>query len=211
MATAHQRVRPEAAIESSTQLLVEGNDQRNFFEAMRDHLQLPGVQIWDFGGINDLHRFLAGFAARRDFSAVRRLGVIRDAERSADSAFRSVQSSLKKVGLPVPNRPRKTTPGKPAVAVLLLPEGQQSGMLETVLCETFAGTPADRCIDELLVCLRTSGAKPPKHPEKARARLWLATREEPHLSVGVAAKRGYWDLNHRVLAGVRDFLSVLGR
>ena len=38
-------------IESEVQLLVEGNDQRNFFEALVEHLALDHIQIQDFGGI----------------------------------------------------------------------------------------------------------------------------------------------------------------
>ena len=38
-------------IKSEIQLLVEGNDQRNFFEAFIDHLSLENIQIQNFGGV----------------------------------------------------------------------------------------------------------------------------------------------------------------
>ena len=46
-------------------------------------------------------------------------------------------------------------------------------------------------------------------PYKARARAYLATKRDPHLSVGVAAKRGYWQLDHPVLQPLRGFLQNL--
>lgn len=211
MATPFQRCGSGEPIESSVQLLVEGNDQRNFFEALVEHLQLPEVQIRNFGGVDDLRGYLAALVNMAHFSTVRRMGIVRDAETSATSAFESVQSALRNASLAVPDQPAKLVPGKPNVGVLVLPGGADSGMLETLLCKTFAGTPVDRCVDELFACVKPLLPSELKRPEKARCRVWLATKPEPHLSVGVAAKRGYWELGHPALAGVRAFLKALCR
>ena len=48
-------------IESAFQLLVEGNDPRNFFEKFVEHLDLAGIQVQNFGGVDELKRFLKGF------------------------------------------------------------------------------------------------------------------------------------------------------
>lgn len=198
-------------IKSSVQLLVEGNDQRNFFEALVEHLQLPEVQIRNFGGVKQLRRYLAALVNVAHFSTVRRVGIVRDAETSASSAFQSVQSALRNADLPVPDQPATMVLGEPMVSVLVLPDGADSGMLETLLCKTFADTPEDRCVNELFACVRPLLPGELKSPEKARCRVWLATKPDPHLSVGIAAKRGYWDLSHPALAGVRAFLKALCR
>ena len=209
MATQFQRHPVEPPITSDVQLLVEGNDQRNFFEALVEHLKLPGVQIRNFGGVDELRNYLAGFVNMAHFFIVRQIGIVRDAETSASSAFQSVQSALRNADLPVPDQPATMALGEPKVGVLVLPDGADSGMLETLLCETFARTPVDRCIDELFVCVSRVLPSEPKRLEKARCRVWLATKSEPHLSVGVADKRGYWDLDHSALAGVQAFLKAL--
>ena len=185
-------------IKSSVQLLVEGNDQRNFFEALAEHWNLPDVQIRNFGGVNELRRYLAALVNVAHFSSVRRIGIVRDAETSAASAFQSVQSALRNAGLAVPDQPATLVPGKPNVSVLVLPDGADSGMLETLLCETFAGTPADRCIDELFVCVSRVLPSGTKRPEKARCHVWLATKSEPHLSVASppSAVIGIWTTPH---------------
>ena len=81
-------------------------------------------------------------------------------------------------------------------------------MLETLLCKTFAGSGVDGCIDGFFRCAEESGSAIHR-PDKARARAFLATMPDPHLSVGVAAKRGCWDLDHGAFDRVRNFLMSL--
>ena len=42
---------------SAIQLLVEGNDQRNFFGGLVEHMELPDFQIQSFGGVDELDNF----------------------------------------------------------------------------------------------------------------------------------------------------------
>ena len=197
-------------IESRIQLLVEGNDQRNFFEAFIDHLSLADIQIQNFGGVTDLRPFLSILVKRSGFrETVQSVGIVRDAETSAQAAFQSVQSSLENAGLPVPNQPERRAGSSPAVTVLILPGDNSPGMLETLLNETFANTPEEACINAFFECIEDSSGVPIQRPHKARAQAYLATKPEPHLSVGVAAKRDYWNLNHPVFNRVRQFLTAL--
>ena len=196
-------------IESEIQILVEGNDQRNFFEAFIDHLSLANIQIQNFGGVDQLHDFLEGLVDVTGFQAVKSVGIVRDAETSAQAAFQSVQSSLSNAGLPVPNQPERRAGSSPAVTVLILPDNNRPGMLETLLNETFANTPVDDCINAFFGCVEDASGVPLQRPHKARARAYLATKPEPHLSVGVAAKRDYWDLDHPVFDQLRQFLTAL--
>lgn len=195
-------------IKSETQLLVEGNDQRNFFEAFIDHLSLENIQIQNFGGVSELRDFLEGLVSATGFrQIVQSLGIVRDAETSAGSAFQSVQSSLRNAELSVPDSPAKRTGISPAVTVLILPGDNRTGMLETLLCESFADTSVDHCIDDFFTCVENLLNVSIKNPDKARAHAYLTTKPDPHFSVGVAAKKDYWDLDHRVFGNVRDFLQ----
>ncbi len=202
--------RPEK-IESKTQLLVEGNDQRNFFRAFIGHLAIEDIQIHNFGGVPDLKRFLRAFANGPGFrESVQSIGIVRDAEKSAASAFQSVQSSLEQAGLSVPGHPETPSAGKPSVNVLILPGGGESGMLETLLCETFAGSPEADCISSFFDCLAENGVGDIRRPYKARAWAYLTTKPDPHHSVGYATTKGYWgNLDQPVFRIVRDFLTSL--
>ena len=195
-------------VDSPVQLVVEGNDQRNFFRAMRNHLSLTDLQIQNFGGTTELRQFLAALVAEPEFGErVERLGVVRDAEDDAAGAFDSVQNSLRNAGLPVPQRPEGQTRGHhPEVSVLILPGGGRAGMLETLVCESFAGDNIDSCIDDFFDCV---GSEILRNPDKARAFAYLATSPNPRHSVGVAARRGQWNLDHSAFGGVRRFLGDL--
>ena len=197
-----------AAITSPVQLVVEGNDQVNFFRAFVKHVSLANVQIQNFGGISELRAFLAALAVEPDFEErVERLGIVRDAERHAEGAFESVRSSLANAGLPAPDGPEVLTGDRPpAVSVLILPGEGREGMLETLLCESFAGKRIDRCIDEFFECV---GREAVTYPDKARAFAYLTMTAEPRHSVGVAALQGQWDLDHSAFGVVQRFLGEL--
>ena len=201
---------PPARIEirSRIQLLVEGKDAENFFRKLALRLSLPEVQVHDFGGVDEFRGFLAAFAAAPNFGIVRSIGVVRDAEQSAEAAFQSIRDSLDHANLPVPRRHDESAGENPSVRVLILPGDGQPGMLETLLCRTLTEHPVTRCIDDFLRCAEESGQRVQRR-DKARAHAWLATQPLPHVSVGVAALKGYWDLDHRALEGVRRFLTAL--
>ena len=64
----------QAKIEQPIQLLVEGNDQKNFFEAFVSHLEIQGVQIQNFGGVGELGGFLRAFVRAPDFDTISSIG-----------------------------------------------------------------------------------------------------------------------------------------
>ena len=195
-------------IGSSVQLLVEGKDAENFFRGFVRRLSLPEIEVRDFGGVDQFRRVLAAFVVAPNFGTVRSIGVVRDAEQSAEAAFQSVRDSLARADLPTPGRPGESAGENPSVRVLILPGGGQPGMLETLLCRTLTEHPMTQCIDDFLRCAEESGQRV-RRPDKARAHAWLATQPLPHVSVGVAALKGYWNLDHEALEGVRRFLTGL--
>lgn len=200
--------RPRTNIRGAAQLLVEGKSYVHLVSTLTRRHSIASPELQDFGGVNELSSFLAAFVRAPGFERVERLGVVRDAEECSESAFQSVQGSLSKAGLVIPKEPGRIEPGQPSVGVLIVP-GQGPGMLETVLCRTFAGTPIDICIDEFLECASAAGADR-RRPHKARAAAYLATRTDPGLAVGVAAKKGYWDLRHEALKPLVDFVAAVG-
>ena len=99
-------------------LLVEGKDSRNFFEALCNHLSLSQqLQIMNFGGVEELRGFLVGLCGQSGFRSVKRIGIIRDAEKDAAAAFQSVQASLRRIDLTVPNEPEQCSGTQPAVGI----------------------------------------------------------------------------------------------
>lgn len=197
-------------IRYGAQLVVEGNDQRNFFAAMLRHLNLGGVEIQNFGGVNELRDFLENLADTDEFDQiVKSVGIVRDAEISAESAFRSVQGALRNANMDVPDAPGVETGGAPSVSVFIFPDNQSAGMLETLLCRTFADTPMEDCVENFFACVGGETGERLRRPDKSRAHAYIATTPEPQVSVGVAAQRGYWNLDHPAFDDVRRFLQSL--
>ena len=191
-------------------LLVEGRDPLNFFEALCNHLSLSRqLQTMNFGGVGELGGFLVGLRGRSGFQNVKSIGIIRDAETGAAAALQSVHTSLKHAGLTVPNEPEQLSrDGQPAVGVLILPGQDKSGMLETLLCETFVDGPECQCINAFFKCVKEKCPDANiKNRDKARARAFLATKPDSYPSVGIAAKKGYWPLDHEALEPARTFLQ----
>ena len=196
------------AVNSATQLVVEGKDYLNFFEALLDYLGIADVQIQNYGSVDELSVFLPLLAKTSNFGMVRNIGVVRDAEISSPSAFQSVRSALSKANLPLPEDTSSRSDGDPVTSVLVLPD-DEPGMLETVLARSFAGTTEDECIDRFFECVESVGGTI-RRPAKARTCAYLATTNHPQVSVGVAAKKGVWDFEHAAFTRVREFLSRLG-
>lgn len=208
---AEEREQTRVRIKESKQLLVEGKDPKNFFGKFICHLYLQNIQVQDFSGINELHGFLLAFVKLPGFSdCVSSLGIVRDAEKNAKSAFQSVQSAVKNAGLSVPAAPGKRSAGSPAVTAYILPGDGKPGMLETLLCRSFDAEPVRVCIDDFFSCVDDrTGSQPTLSRDKARAHAYLTTKDEPHVSVGVAAKKCYWTLDHSAFADLRNFLTSL--
>ena len=194
-------------IRSGTQLLVEGKDGKNFFGALCRHLGLTHVQIQNYGGVDELRGFLGAFVRMPDFGTVKRLGIVRDAEASAERAFQSIQSGLEGANLPVPPAPGMLSEDTPQVSVLVLPE-EGGGMLETIVARSFAGTPEDMCIDGFFECIKANG-RTFRRPDKSRVAAYLATTASPHMSVGVAALQQVWNFNHEAFSTMRSYLENL--
>ncbi len=200
---------PPQPIQKPKRLLVEGKDQRNFFEAFLDHIHDKNVQVQDFGGVQELRRFLLAFVNMPEFDAVESVGIVRDAEGDANGAWQSVRSALENAKMPVPKHVGQRSVGKPGVSVFILPGNNQPGMLETLLNQTFANDPVNTCIDDFFKCVGRLPGKKIHIPDKARSRAYLWTREKPHVSVGVAAQAEYWDFGHEAFRSLRSFLTAL--
>ena len=196
-------------ISSHAQLLIEGKDAEGFFEAMGRRLNLNAIQLQNFGGIADLRRFLHAFVRMSDFSRVKTIGIVRDAEGSELGAFKSVRAALENASLPVPGAIGQLEGYHPAVSVMILPGGGRAGMLETLLWETI---PDDVrcCIDSFFTCIEDLREEALHRRHKARAMAYLSTKRKPLVSVGDAARKTYWDLDHEVLKPVREFLQTVG-
>jgi hypothetical protein len=191
-------------------LVVEGSDAFGFFKALLRHLDLlTEVEIRNFGGVDNLAKYLGTLVATSGFTSVTSLGIVRDAEANAAFAFQSVCGSLRQANLNVPQQPMATAEGSPQVSVFILPDCVNSGMLETLCLQAVNNDPAMPCVGGYFACLERQGIVPPDNKPKAQLHTFLASRPKPDLLLGQAAHAGYLQLDNPAFEQLKQFLHAL--
>lgn len=199
---------PEGVLQKPVVLVVEGKDDELFFSAFVEHLGLEHrVQVVECGGRDNLRAVLRAVKTNPGFGQVHHLVIVRDADKDSGAAFQSVQSALEYAQLPKPKSPLESTIGtKPVVTVMILPIGKQVGALEDICLESVIDDPALPCVEGYFECLRTQGLPLPKQLSKAKVHAFLASRKEPDLRLGEAARARYWPWDAEAFEEIRQFL-----
>jgi hypothetical protein len=176
------------------------------------------IEVRTFGDISkdNLQTYLEVFTQKAAFKEQgKRLGIVRDAESSsAGSAFQSVQAALRGAQLPVPGR-MKHLEGNPfSVGVFILPNCQDSGMLEG-LCLAAVAEPEQAqaaallpCVDEFFSCLEKRGQQP-MNLTKARFAGYVLARDVIDPQLGRAAQKGAIPWNAAAFGLLKEFLCAI--
>ena len=208
-------------------LLVEGNDDRRLFGALARHLEITGIAIESYNGKPNLGNDLAIRVRSPNFRSYSSIGVVRDADDDAQSAFDSVIGALRRARLPIPTAP--VSPAKEhglLVAVLIVPPDEDSGELENLCLRSIENAEERACVDSYISCIETIG--PPisaNRLAKAKVHTYLAAgpepgfftgnadestdRRNPGLRVGEAAEARVWNWTSSAFKPVVDFLRSL--
>lgn len=189
-------------------VVVEGTDDKNFFEALLSHIGVEGYQVRTVEGKDNFKHRIPAFVKSVGFDAVQTLTIVRDADQNADGAFDSAASLLRRLSLPCPAAKNSWADGSPRVGVYIMPGDFQTGMLEDLFASSLTNAAQIACVDAFEDCVRGLD-DPPRNQAKSKAQSILATLPQYTASIGIAAKKGYWDLDAASLQGLREFLSEL--
>ena len=175
------------------------------------HIGVSGIQVLNVEGKDNIKKMLKVIPSSPGYSKVSSIGVVRDADANADSAFQSVRDALKAANLPAPDAPLSLVGTDRRVAVLIAPHGKSSGAIEDVCLESVAGDAAMGCVQDYLNCIKDSVAESerPNNLRKAEAQAFLASRKRPDLRLGEAAEAGYWDFEHAAFEPFKRLLGML--
>ena len=192
-------------------LVVEGIEEQRFLKSYFRFLSVSNIQILPIGGKTQLKGRLKALANESNFiSIVKVLGIIRDADTSADSAFQSVCSSLKNARLPVPSAPLIFSGIIPKVIVLIMPPNSPSGNLEELCLHSVVSDSAIPCLKSYFSCLNSLPQfTMPKEMAKAKVHAFLASRQEPDKRLGEAAEAGYWPFRDPSFDSLKNFILSL--
>ena len=191
-------------------LIVEGTDDRRFVGAFLKWLGIANIQMVAVGGTPGFRPFLTNTLINApNFRRLRSLGIVRDADESAASAFQSIRDSLKDASLPVPSKPYMPAQLQQfTVSVAILPDGEEHGELEDLCLRSLQGQPAIECIEQYIDCLANVGMAC-KDPIKSKVHAFLAGGEKPELRLGEASEAGAWDWNSSAFSQLAQFLQGL--
>ena len=194
------------------QLIVEGEDDVRVFGSILEHLDIRSVQVHRYGGYPKLKPFLKTFMALPDFESVESLAVVADADRSRAGREIGIHDALLDVGLPVPLAPLEVAAkGGLKVTYLVVPDYQETGMIEDVCLDSVAADPALGCVDDYFECINGTSLLGPKKVwmSKARVHAFLASRERPDLRLGEASQRGIWQFDADAFRSLKNLLTML--
>lgn len=145
------------------------------------------------------------------FDGVVSFGIAIDAEKDADRAFQSVRGALQQANLPVPESPLRPVGQKPQVCVLIIPPDAKKAAIEDLCLRAVESDEAMDCVDAFFSCLNNLDIKLSDNIAKAKAQVFLASRPTAGISIGVAAKKGYWPWNNSAFNSVKRFLQIVAQ
>ena len=203
------------SVEQPRLLLVEGDDDKHFFQRLIDQRSLADTQIIQYSQRGTLGDFLANvLTLDPGFSDVKVIGVVKDADCSYQQAFQSVQDSLRTAKLPVPNGPlsygaEELTDTAVRIVAYIMPDNFSRGDLETLCLDAVSGAAAMPCVDRYFDCLQSIDHVP-RQESKARLRAFLsANPDNPNLLIGQVITAGVLPWNSPAFASVHQFLDML--
>jgi len=195
-------------------LVVEGASDVGFFVKLLEKIRIAGVYVLGIDGARTFNERLPRLPKMRGFSKITHLAVVRD--RDQDDAFKSVANILKrKMGFSdVPANNAEFATGSPRIGVFIMPGETVAGrMLEDLCLKTVENDPAMQCVNDFACCV-SELQTPPRNLAKAKAQVFkaqafLAAQPETAGSVGLGAKKGYWNFDAACLAELKGFLGHL--
>lgn len=196
-------------------ILAEGADAYWFIIRACEAFGAKGIQVLNFGGIDDLSDYPSTLKQLSGFERVESILIARDAERDPDSAIKSIKSSLKKAGLPVPVKAFKFTNTSPRIAYMIFPGfsldknnkiSLSEGRLEHLCLGTLKDDAIMSCVVKFIDCLESQGKKL-KYPHKTKVHAYLAGKDDfVGLKIGEAAKAGAWDWAHSLMEPYKQII-----
>ncbi len=185
---------------------VEGIDEINFFEAFLKHCKVDNFEIKAVLGKDNFKTQLKTLVASSGFSNVTKLVLIRDADESSENTFVSLQNTLKELSLPVPKQEGEfNTLNNLACGIYIMPLFPEKGMIENLCLQSINDTNDNLCIDKFIECVD----KKPSNIAKAKAQIYLSIQNPMVSSLGIGAKKGYWNFNHQCFDKLRHFVGQL--
>ncbi len=201
-------------------LLCEGRDAENFLinylesEALAQDQRFSNeIQVLDFGGNDDLDRFLMNLKNMERFDQVTSIAIIRDAEKDFAKACSDVTRSLRKSGIISPDSYGTWVNDDTGVNVgyLLFPLNNEAGTLEDLCLNILSESNIESIlssIDTFLTTMESSYGRSYHRKHKNRLHTYLSSSDEyVSMQLGLASKAGAFNWDSVYLEPLKRFLT----
>lgn len=201
-------------------LLCEGRDAENFLinylesEALAQDQQFSNeIQVLDFGGNDDLDRFLMNLENMERFDQVTSIAIIRDAEKDYTKACCDVTRSLRKAGIVSPDNCGTWVHDDTGMNVgyLLFPLNNEAGTLEDLCLNILSENNNESIlssIDTFLTTMESSYGRSYHRKHKNRLHTYLSSSDEyVSMQLGLASKAGAFNWDSVYLEPLKRFLT----
>ena len=191
-------------------MIVEGNDELNFFTALLNHMSITDVKIENSKGKDRFKEYIKATLMRPEYAdQVTVLAVVGDADNDANAAFTKISNLINELGYTPPQRKNQfKLSGEIKSGIYIMPGDYDAGMLED-LCISVAKDKAKLVLARKFVDDAMALPDPPGIEAKSRAMAYLSIMPVSVPSVGVAAIKGYWDFDCPEITDLRAFLENL--
>ena len=207
----------QEAIKSNKMLLVEGKDEIHFFNALLKHLAIDAYVTCAEGKDNIANEYETQIK-RSGFSAVTRMGFVRDAEtQAAELPFKEICKVMKEYTpeLPVPEKiGTVVSSGEYRTGIFIMPDCSKPGMIEDLCLASAANeellTKAQVYVAdaESIYTAKGETAKQFNRP-KALVQTYLAGNVPIVAGLGTAALKGVWNFDDPVFDEIKRFCKEL--
>jgi len=169
----------------SVVILVEGKTDKIFLEELIKFIKRErDIQVVDIEGKDKL-KSLIKFS---DFSLVKILVVVQDADNDPKRAFQSIRDTLKNLGFSTPSKPYEISDGNIKTAIIILPDEDKEGDLESLIVEHLKNRPEFSCVEGFVDCAESFNIDL-KKLSKAKLYAYISITSEPDANFDTFIKK----------------------
>lgn len=201
-------------------LLCEGRDAEGFLiqylnskELSQDQRLSNDIQVFDFGGNEELSNFLMNLKNMDKFDQVTSLAIIRDAEKDYAKACKEVSNSLEKCGFISSERCGIWAQDEAGLKIgfMLFPLDGNAGTLEDLCLRILAEKNSASLlstVDTFLTDMESSNGRHYRRKHKNKLYTYLSSSDEyVTMQLGIASSAGAFDWSSVALEPLRSFLA----
>lgn len=192
-------------------LVVEGHSDLGFYAEMLEYVNQAGVYIQMLHGTGKLKAKLEAFLTPDLLAKKTAIGVVVDADEQPDGRIRAVSNAFKAATQRSVEHGKwnDEPPGEARIGFFVVPNGQQTGEIETLAWQAWANddqnVAARECVDRYLACMSDCGLDA-HSPDKGKISALLAVVNDDDPRLGPGARKGIFAFNRPEFQPLIDFL-----